>query len=52
MPIRRRAEHLIAAHGYLELGMWLDANEELEEIDPELRTVLEVLEVRVQIFQA
>ena len=45
-------KHLTAAHGYVELGMWLDANEELEEIDPEVRPVPEVLEVRVQIYQS
>ena len=31
--------------------MWLDANEELEEIDPEVRHVPDVLEVRVQIYR-
>ena len=32
--------------------MFLDANAELEEIDPEVRHVPEVLEIRVQIYQA
>ena len=44
-------KHLTAAEGYFELGMFLDANAELEEIDPEVRHVPEVLEVRVQIYR-
>jgi hypothetical protein len=44
-------KHLCAAHGYVELGMFLDANAELEEIDPEVRHVPEVLEVRVGVYQ-
>jgi len=28
--------HLRAAHGFIELGMFLEANAELEEIDPTL----------------
>lgn len=42
-------QHLTVAEGYAELGMFLDANAELEEIDAEVRHVPEVLEVRVQI---
>lgn len=45
-------KHLTTAQGYAELGMWLDANAELEEIDPEVRHVPEVLEVRVLIYRA
>ena len=45
-------KHLTAAQGFTELGMWLDANAELEKIDPEVRHVPEVLEVRVQIYRA
>jgi tetratricopeptide (TPR) repeat protein len=53
MPlVENDQKHLTAAHGYVELGMWLDANAELEEIDPEVRHVPEVLEVRVQIYRA
>ena len=40
------------AEGFVELGMWLDANAELEEIDAEVRHVPEVLEVRVRIYRA
>ena len=42
--------HLTAAVGYLELGMPLDANEELENIDPEHRHATEVLMLRVDIY--
>ena len=45
-------KHLTTAEGYAELGMWLDANAELEEIDSEVRHVPAVLEVRVQIYRA
>ena len=44
--------HLQAAAGYLELGMPLDANEEIEAIEPEMKTLSEVLAVRVEIFRA
>jgi tetratricopeptide (TPR) repeat protein len=42
--------HLTAAEGYATLGMYLDANAELEEIDAEVRHVAEVLAVRVSIY--
>ena len=42
-------KHLTAAQGFTELGMFLDANAELEEIDAEVRHFPEVLEVRVRI---
>jgi tetratricopeptide (TPR) repeat protein len=44
-------QHLQAAVGYLELGMPLDAHEELERIEPELRTFPEVLALRVVVYQ-
>lgn len=47
--------HLHAAQGYLELGLPLEAHEEIEDIEdiePEMRTLMEVLIVRVEIFQA
>ena len=44
--------HLQAAQGYLELGLPLEANEEIEQIPPEFKTVAEVLAVRVEIFRA
>lgn len=40
-----------AAQGYLELGMPLEANEELEQIEAEQRGHTEVLAVRVRIYQ-
>ena len=43
--------HLMAAEGYLELGLPLEANEELERIDPDVRHVPEVLEVRLGIYR-
>ncbi len=42
--------HLSAAVGWLELGNWQEANEELERISPTLRGHPDVLEVRLQIF--
>lgn len=42
--------HLTAAVGYVELGMPLDANEELENINSEARHVPEVLMVRLEIY--
>lgn len=42
--------HLSAAEGYAALGMFLDANAELEQIDAEVRHVAEVLTVRVSIY--
>ena len=53
MPlVENDLKHLTAAQGYVELGMFLDANAELEEIGPEVRHVPEVLEIRVQIYQS
>ena len=43
--------HLQAAQGYLELGLPLEANEEIENIEPEMKTLSEVLAVRVEIFR-
>jgi predicted Zn-dependent protease len=48
LPDDRR--HLTAAEGYAALGMYLDANAELEEIDAEVRHVAEVLTVRLEIY--
>ena len=43
--------HLQAALGYLTLGMHQDAWDELENLPPELRTDVAVLELRIQIYQ-
>src|SRR5215813_7722577 len=39
-----------AAVGYVELGMYADANSELEKIDPFCRAASEVLAVRITIY--
>jgi uncharacterized protein HemY len=44
--------HLQAAEGWLELGNWSEANEELEEITPNLRAHPLVLVLRVRIYAA
>ena len=43
-------QHWQAALGYVELGLFLEANEELEKIDPYNRAAPEVLGVRVAIY--
>ena len=43
-------QHLEAAEGWLGLGNWREANDELENIRPELRDHPFVLEVRYKIF--
>ncbi len=43
--------HLSAAIGWLELGNWQEANDELEQIQPRLRGHPEVLAVRLAIYQ-
>jgi tetratricopeptide (TPR) repeat protein len=49
-PANPFERHLMAAEGFIELGMPLDAAAELEEIDPELRTAPEVLALRIRIY--
>lgn len=44
--------HIRAAEGYLELGLFLDADAELDQVAPEFRHEREVLAVRVGIYQA
>lgn len=44
--------HFQAAQGYLDLGLPLEAHEELEEIEPEMRHLSEVLAMKVPIFRA
>ena len=43
-------QHCQAAVGYIELGMLLEANAELEEIDPFNRAAPEVLAARIAIY--
>jgi tetratricopeptide (TPR) repeat protein len=42
--------HLQAAHGWLELGLPLEADKELDEITPELRARPDVLLVRCEVY--
>jgi len=42
--------HLDAAEGWLELGNWLEANEELEQITPAMRAHPLVLRVRYGVY--
>ena len=44
-------QHSTAAQGYMDPGMFLYANDELEKIDSEVRDVPEILAVRVQIYR-
>ena len=53
MPLENEDQrHLTVAQGYLELGMFQDANAELDRITPEVRHLPEVLEVRVKVYSA
>lgn len=52
MPLEQPdQQHLRSAHGYVELGMFEEANAELEEIDPFCRALPEVLATRIGIYQ-
>jgi hypothetical protein len=52
MPLESEDQkHLVTAEGFLELGMPLEANAELERIDLYVRHVPEVLAVRVEIYR-
>lgn len=44
-------KHLVAASGYLELGMVNEAALEIEEISPEEKMRIEVLALRVEIYR-
>jgi tetratricopeptide (TPR) repeat protein len=51
MPLESANQrHLQAAHGYIELEMFEEANAELEEIDPFCRHLPEVLLARLAIY--
>ena len=43
-------QHLTAAHGYCELKMYLDADEELERIHADVRHLPEVIAARLKIY--
>lgn len=44
------SHHLLAAQGWIELGNYSEANEELEKISPPLRVHPDVLEIRCQVY--
>src|SRR4030095_6445089 len=44
-------QHWQAAVGYVELGMFQDANDQLEKIDPFNRAAPEVLAVRIPVYK-
>lgn len=46
------SRHLQAAQGYIELGMFVEAADELESIEPESRASPEVVALRVVIYKA
>jgi len=53
MPLEKPdQQHLRGANGYIDLGMFEEANSELEKIDPFCRHLPEVLSVRVVIYHA
>ena len=52
MPIEPPNKQLFeVASGYAELGMFHEANEQLETIDPFLRAAPEVLALRIEIYR-
>jgi hypothetical protein len=44
------SHHLKAAEGWLGLGNYLEANDELENIGPQMRAHPDVLEIRWEIY--
>jgi tetratricopeptide (TPR) repeat protein len=53
MPLETHDAHLLrAAEGYAELGLWSDANAELEKIDSDFRHVPEAVAMRLRIYRA
>ena len=52
MPLEQPdLQHCQAAAGYVELGMFLEANTELDKIDPFNRAAPEVLALRIAIYR-
>lgn len=53
MPLEEREQrHVTAAQGFVELGMFVDADAELDRVDPFCRNLPEVLEVRARVYSA
>lgn len=46
------SNHIHAASGYLDLGILLEANEEIESIEPEMEDAFRDAYRRVKIFRA
>ena len=44
--------HLAVASGFCDLGMWQEANDALDELEPELRAEIPALVVRARICHA
>lgn len=44
--------NLLAAQGWLELGDWKSANDELENIQSQMRAHPDVLKIRVEVYSA
>ena len=51
MPLEPSDKFFEVASGYAELGMYLDADSELEKIDPFNRAAPEILALRIEIYQ-
>jgi hypothetical protein len=52
MPIEPPDKRFFEAGcGYAQLGMYLEANKELEKIDPFLRAAPEILSLRIEIYR-
>jgi hypothetical protein len=47
---RTTTDNFVATEGWLELGKWREANEELERITPEMRAHPLVLRLRWEIY--
>jgi hypothetical protein len=52
MPLESPDKELFeVARGYAELGVYLEANEQLDKIDPFLRAAPEILSLRIEIYR-
>src|SRR4051812_25298986 len=51
-PMEPYESHIVAAEGYVELGMHIDANHELEQLEPEDRILPAVIAIRIEIYRA
>lgn len=47
----KNKRHVSAAQGYFTLGMYAEAHDELEQIDPSQRDMPQVLAVRLELYQ-